>query len=390
MTTICIIAQSHYSTDPRIRRMVRALIKAAYSVDVICLRTSFEPKRQVMDGANLYGILLDRRRSSKARYIFEYTTFTVLAAWRVLVQMIKHRYRVVQVCNIPDVLILAALLPKALGARILFDAHDCTPEALMLQQNLSTNNILVRVAILIEQIALSIANKVITASDVFRKIFVSRGANPNKISVIMNFPDHHFFPRKPDLSTRSHNGEFVLVYAGTVAPRYGLETAIRALPLLSHIQNLRLWIIGPGKHRSELFRLASDLHVQRQVIFHDPVPHDRIREIYHKSDVGICPSKAGLFGRLGFSTKVAEYMACGLPSIVSRTDTFQHFYTDSEVEFCEPDDPISFADCVQRIYQNPDYANNLVKNGLKKAKILNWEMECKRYLEIVESLANKR
>jgi len=366
--------------------MVRALVTAGYSVDVICLRRSGEPKNQVVDGANIYEISLDRKFGSLVRYIFEYGMFTLLALFRATTKMIQRNYRVVQVCNLPDTLIFAALGPKVLGARILFDAHDCTPEALMLQKGLNAKSFWVRLAVWMEQLALAIADGAVTASDVFKNLFIQRGACPDKISVIMNLPDLSVFFPKPANRNGFKSKEFVLVYAGTIAPRYGLQTAIRALPMLSDIPGLRLRIIGPGNYSADLLRIAEDLGVIGQVSIEEPVPYERIIQVYHEADVGICISTGGLFGTLGFSTKVAEYMACGLPVIVSRVSAFARYYVDSQVSFCEPDDPVSFANCVRQLYANPDYARKLSNNGLQWAKTMNWQGESERYLDIVRRL----
>ena len=39
-----------------------------------------------------------------------------------------RRYDVVQVNSLPDWLVFAALIPRALGARVLLDLHECMPE----------------------------------------------------------------------------------------------------------------------------------------------------------------------------------------------------------------------------------------------------------------------
>ena len=40
----------------------------------------------------------------------------------------RRRFDVVHLHNPPDFLIVAALVPKLLGARVIFDVHDLSPE----------------------------------------------------------------------------------------------------------------------------------------------------------------------------------------------------------------------------------------------------------------------
>ena len=387
MKRVCIIVQSHYATDPRVRREARALIRAGYDVDVICLRDSDEPREQVTDGATIYGIPLDRKRGGKARYVFEYGAFTVIAGWRALRRMLQRPYNVVQVCNLPDVLILAALVPKILGAKVLFDAHDGTPEALMIQKGLRSGSLWVRLATWIERLAFAIADEVVTVHEVMKQHFVQRGADADRISIVMNLPDHELFCRHSVGRRKRHDSRFTLIYAGSITRPYGLQTAIRALPLLADIPELKLRIIGAGNYDVELVRLAEGLGVIGQVSFEGAVPHDQIADLYQESDVGISPHTGGAFGAICFSNKVAEYLACGLPAVVSRTPVYEYYYNDSPLAFCNPDDPESFAEQVQAIYRDAEYARLLSEAGTRRTSELNWEKERARYLEIVDRLA---
>ena len=387
MKRICIIAQSHYATDPRVRREVRALVGAGYDVDVICLCGSDEPREQVTDGATIYGIPLDRKRGGKARYVFEYGAFTVIAGWRALRRMLQRPYNVVQVCNLPDVLILAALVPKILGAKVLFDAHDGTPEALMIHKGLRSGSLWVRFATWMERLAFAMADEVVTVHEVMKQHFVQRGANADKISIVMNLPDRELFCRRPLHYKERRDTHFTLMYAGSITRPYGLQTAIRALPLLADIPELKLRFIGPGNYKAELAKLAEDLGVIGQVSFEPPVPHDQIADLYQEADVGISPHTGGAFGEICFSNKVTEYLACGLPAVVSRTPVYEHYYDDWQLAFCDPDDPESFAEKVRAIYRDPEYARRLRMSGIQRAGELNWEKERGRYLEIVDRLA---
>ena len=68
---VCMIVQSHYLNDPRVRREAEALAEAGYSVDVISLRREEEPFEQTVNGVHIYGISLERMHGSKIRYVYE-------------------------------------------------------------------------------------------------------------------------------------------------------------------------------------------------------------------------------------------------------------------------------------------------------------------------------
>ena len=78
-------------------------------------------------GAFRYVIL---REPPPPRYVAEYATFFLVTAILLSVLHLLRRYRLVQVNSIPDVLVLAAAVPRLLGARILLDLQECMPEFL--------------------------------------------------------------------------------------------------------------------------------------------------------------------------------------------------------------------------------------------------------------------
>src|SRR5205085_768808 len=82
---------------------------------------------------------------------------------------------------------------------------------------------------------------------------------------------------------------------------------------------------------SALRRLARDLGVAGQVSFEPVIPHAEVAAAYRCADVGISPQADHLFGDIYFSTKVAEYLAVGLPAVVARTPVMAHYYDDSHV-----------------------------------------------------------
>lgn len=385
---ICIVVQSHYETDARIQREVSALTKEGYKVDIICLSSS--SIIQLKDDVTLYGISLGRKRGSVIRYIYEYSIFTILAGWRVFWLMLKHRYSVIQVCNLPDILILAALLPKFLGAKIVFDAHEGAPEAFLIHKGgRFYSKPCVKLAIWIEKLAFKLADEVITVHEVMKRRFILRGANPEKISVIRNLPSLQIFKRRSDLDKRKKEKNFTLLYTGSITPPYGLHIAIQSLPLLSDIPHLKLRIVGFGnsQYKETLCQLAEKLGVLGQVSFESPVPQAQVPSLYSDADIGISPHTGGVFGEICFSNKVLEYLACGLPAVVSRTPVYEYYFSDSELAFCKPDDPVSFAEQVRKIYIDHDYCRRLIMHGVQRIKELNWENEQVQYINLVNRLA---
>jgi len=384
------IVQSHYLKDPRVRREAEALAEAGYGIDVISLRAEGEPFEQVVNGVHIFAIALSRKHGSRTRYLYEYGVFLVcagtLAAWLHL----RRRYKLIQIHNLPDTLVFAALLPKLLRAKVVFDAHEAMPESLRIKYGWSEDSIWTHLTVALEQVSMALADHVLTIHEPMRQLLIRRGASPEKVSVVMNWSDERLF-RLPEGERPAPDNGFTLIYAGTVAERYGIQTAIRALPLLiPEIPGLCLRVLGRGDYTAPLQQLARELGVEGFVSFETPVPLVEMPAVYRSADVGISPHEDQLFGSIYFSTKVAEYLAAGLPAIVARTPIMECYYDDSQVAFFTPGDHVDFATRVYELFQDQTYRNRLIENGLNLSQRYNWSQERGKYLDVMTELASRR
>lgn len=108
--------------------------------------------------------------------------------------------------------------------------------------------------------------------------------------------------------------DVLFAFAGRLVGWKGLSVALEAMvaPPVASLP-VKLLIVGTGSDLPRLRAKAEQLGLAERVIFHEPVSHQRLPEIYRASDGGIFPS----IGDEAFGITVAEAMACGLPVIAS-------------------------------------------------------------------------
>src|SRR5690242_3235767 len=97
MKSICLIVQSVYDFDPRVRRKAEALVAAGHSVDVLALRPAGGKRDYVLNGVHVYTVALGKRRGSLIRYSYEYAAFFAWAVARVTRLMRRRRYAAIDV-----------------------------------------------------------------------------------------------------------------------------------------------------------------------------------------------------------------------------------------------------------------------------------------------------
>jgi glycosyltransferase involved in cell wall biosynthesis len=186
-TRQCMVVHAYYPLgETRVEREAHALIARGYEVDVICLRKEGEPAVDFQDRINIHRLPVKRhKRSGLAVQLFEYLVFFILAFVKLTALHLQRRYLIVQVHNLPDFLVFAALVPKVTGARVILDLHDLMPEFCAARFNSDVNSWLVRLVRWQEQLSCRFADHVITVTERWRERLVKRGLPAEKVTVVM-------------------------------------------------------------------------------------------------------------------------------------------------------------------------------------------------------------
>lgn len=74
---------------------------------------------------------------------------------------------------------------------------------------------------------------------------------------------------------KSGNDTLEVVYFGRLVPYKGINLSLKAISLVlkQTNQNVRFHIIGFGEQKEDLVNLSKSLGIEKQVIFHDPIPY---------------------------------------------------------------------------------------------------------------------
>ena len=163
----------------------------------------------------------------------------------------------------------------------------------------------------------------------------------------MDSTDEEVFRRVP--AARPDPNRFTLISHGTVEERYGLDTAIDAVALLrNEIPELVLKIYGEGSDLGRLHQLADRLGVADRVYFSDAfVPIDDLRCALSSADVGVVAIKRDVFRDVTLAAKMFDFIAMGLPMVVSRTRSLsRRFHPTASSGSSRVTRPISHGPCV--------------------------------------------
>ncbi len=332
--------------------------------------------------ANLIGIALPRYRgSSPSRYVRTYLAFFMKAAGAAARLCWQHRYDIAIACNMPDFLVLCVLVPRLLGARIVLDVHDPFPELYQVKFGRRDGSVGQRLLMLEERASAFLAHRVLATHDLHARRLREAGIPARKLRIVLNAPNPVLFRYSQQPLNRLD--KFRLVYHGTVAPRQGIEIAIRAVHLLRHtIPKIELLLIGRGDGLEDCQKLSRELGLDSLIRFERPIPVEELPPLLHRCSVGLVPLRKNAANQIMLPVKLMEYAMLGVPIAAARLDPITQYFDGKAIEFFEPDSTESLASAISRLYQHPERCASMAREANRTAVRLcaNW---ARNYLEAI-------
>jgi glycosyltransferase involved in cell wall biosynthesis len=390
MKSVCLIVQSIYDDDPRVRRKAEALVVAGYTVDVIALRAKGCKKSYSLNGVNIRTIALGKKRGSLARYFLEYAVFFLWVLFRVPVQMLHKRYAVIDVNTLPDFLIFAPIVAKWMGAKLILDMHEITPEFYMSKYGISGNSWTIRLLTYLERLSFQLADHVITINKPIEDLLVGRGLDRRKSTIIMNAVDEVRFAADSiasNVSAPRDREKFVMMYHGTLTHLYGLDIAIEALAMAhTKMPGAELWILGSGPEKEALASLAKARGLTSKVRMVGRVAPTEIPTWLSRCDTGILPIRRDVFLDFAFPNKLPEFIIAGRAVIVSRLTAIRHYFSDDALAYFQPNDPADLAEQMVRVYGDCELRSRLAGRAKRDYGPIRWDVMKERYLALIENM----
>lgn len=218
------------------------------------------------------------------------------------------------------------------------------------------------------------ARHIITGSKAARRDLARLlGVPPDRVTVVPDGVDERYRPQPPDVTAAARDryalpaGRIVL-YVGTVEPRKGVDTLLRAWArIAADLLDATLVIAGKeGWATAPLHDLERALGIERRVRWTGYVADADLPALYAAADVFVFASRYE-----GFGLPPLEAMASGVPVVASDASSLPEVVADAGV-LVPPDDDEGFATAIRRVLEQPGLAADLRERGLRRARELTW------------------
>jgi glycosyltransferase involved in cell wall biosynthesis len=384
---VCMITHSFYESDNRVIRYAEALAARGDHVDVLSLRRSPSlPKEEVTQAVHIRRIQdrFAKTERSKLSYLLPLLRFLAASTAWLTRQHRQQKYDVIHVHNVPDFLVFAAWYPRLTGTRIILDIHDIVPEFFASKFEVSADGMICRMLRWMERSSAAFADHVIIANHLWLEKYVARTHIKKPCTAFINNVDTRIFAPR---THQGQNGKSIILFPGGLQWHQGVDIALRAFSKVrQQLPHAEFHIYGDGSEKESLVALADELDLNGSVRFFDTLNVRQIAAVMAEATIGVVPKRADSFGNEAYSTKIMEFMAVGVPVVISSTKVDRFYFNDSIVRFFQSGDPDSLAQNMMELLSNPIMQREMVGRAAQYAALNSWENRKADYLEIVDAL----
>jgi glycosyltransferase involved in cell wall biosynthesis len=394
-TRSCVIVVENLPVpfDRRVWQEAQALHRAGWTVSVICPTNADFPKPfEIIDDIAIYRHPLPPEGRGAVAYFREYST-ALLHEFRLLFRVHRERgFSIIQACNPPDLIFLAALPFKLIGKRFIYDQHDVSPELFIVK--FGRKGLLYRALLFFERMSYRTADRVIAANATFKDIAISRGGKtPSQVEVVYGVPDRkriHRVEPEPGL----HGGrKFILGYVGIINEQDGVDHLVRAVAHLVKVigfRDFRAVIVGSGPALEPLRSLASALEVEDFILFTGYLKGETLLAYLSAFDIGIIPDPLNEANDLMSMNKVFEYCALGIPTACYPLKETKRLLGEAGV-YAPSHEPEGLAEaCLKLMGDEALRARSAAAAAKLSAESFVWENEARKYVATYERVLSPK
>ena len=378
---ICDVVMNSIWYDPRVRKQIKEYNKNNFEICCVGFKCKRYDEKKIEDIPCAVTIAdIDDRFKGKLKGIVAKVYREWLKTRAVKSAIVKAKPQIIH-ANDLDALIPAYWASKILNCKLIYDSHEICAK----NNTVSNNKIYAFLLGFAEKRICKKINRMICVSNAAADYF-EKELKVERPVVITNCA-----LKTEQVISEDKNEGFEILNHGQFYAGRGYDIMMEAAPLIKEYPEIKLAIRGMGKMEQQLRDRKEELGADN-FFFYPPVHVSELIEKASHSMVGVAMTeKLCLNFELSVSNKLFEYLAAGLPVIMS--DIAEHRYLNEKYNIgvvLKEDTPEAFAEAVIKLYTDKGFYAECAKNAKRLSNEINWENEFSKLIEIEQKLLQKR
>ncbi|MCY1721152.1 glycosyltransferase family 4 protein [Prolixibacteraceae bacterium Z1-6] len=234
----------------------------------------------------------------------------------------------------------------------------------------------------IEREGMEMADKIITVSNLTRKIVIEKYGIPSeKVVTVYNAVDQ--VPEAQEKLPPKAVGEKVVTFLGRITMQKGPEYFIEAASLvLKKIQNVRFVMAGSGDLMNAMVTRIADLGIADKFHFTGFLKGNDVQNLFNMTDVFVMPSVSEPFGIVPL-----EAMQLKVPVIISNQSGVAEILKNAiKIDFW---DTYAMADAIHGVLKYASLAKYFKEEGKHEVEALRWIHSAQHVKQVYASVLQR-
>jgi len=373
--------------DRRVWQESCALRDAGYEVVVICPKMrGFTVPEEKLEGIQIYRHWISEEAGGFVGFFREYASALWGEAHLAWKAWWRHRFRIIHLCNPPDLLFLVAGPFKLFGVRVIYDVHDAWPE--MFEAKFGRRGLFYWFVRCAERLTYACADVVLATNDSVRRIAITRGKKaPEKVFVVRTAPKIATDKAAPNPGLRKGR-KYLVGYVGVMGDADGVHYLIDAAAHLVHQRrrnDVQFLLMGTGPEHANLVIQRDRLGLGEFVDLPGRVSNEFLFSALQTLDLGVACDPINSYNDHCTMNKVLEYMAFGKPQVMFDLKEGRAS-AGAAAEYVGENSAVKLAEAIERLLGDRAACAEMGRVGARRIKTqLNWERSVEQLLSAYQA-----
>lgn len=374
MIKVCHITNIHDWNDTRIfYKECISLTEAGYQVSLVA------PNAEEGTHNGVYVISVEKKKTSR---LYRAT----ILAWKVMRKALKTKAKIIHFHD-PELIWVGLILHFFHRKVVIFDVHENLTAQIQDKKWLKFKKLIAWLYGILERFSSRFFHIVI-AEESYRYLFEKRAKS---LTVVLNFPE---VDKLKELALTERSDENGILYIGVVSEIRGIFQIIEALNILKQrVVPFTFHCVGPIEEglMDKLEPFEAYQNVKKDIIFYGRKPMFEAYKLTSHSKLALSLLHPTPNYIRSYSTKIFEYMAIGLPFVVSDFPLYS-FVKERKIGYCvDPFDCVKIADIFEYLLSDSEEISLHIEEAkVAVKKDFSWESQSEKLLNLYNKIENNK